>query len=185
MRQQWRPALKANAKGNGMDEDGEGPNIKYRKIEYSLPHFMPSLPPTLLSLCPHSHASCLPWLVVVLPLVIRPLRFLSCHHLPSGGTSTCPLLLKPLPLIIPPFFSGALAPCLLLSHRCFLSACTSASHCTATSHCAPLASLVRLVVALTLILPMPLLRRRLKLSSCQCLFLRPSRASCPLWLVVL
>ena len=34
---------------------------------------MPSLPPTLVSLCLHSHAFCLPQLVVVLPLVIHPL----------------------------------------------------------------------------------------------------------------
>ncbi len=31
--------MKANANGDGMDEDGEGPKIKYRKIKYSLPHF--------------------------------------------------------------------------------------------------------------------------------------------------
>jgi hypothetical protein len=34
---------------------------------------MPSLPPTLVSLCLHSHAFCLSQLVVVLPLVIHPL----------------------------------------------------------------------------------------------------------------
>ncbi len=39
--QQW-PALKANANSDGMDEDGEGPKIKYRKIKYLLLHFMPS-----------------------------------------------------------------------------------------------------------------------------------------------
>jgi hypothetical protein len=65
------PAFKANANGNGMDEDSEGPKIKSRKIQYLLLHFMPLLPPTLLSLCPCSHASYLPWLVAVLPLVLR------------------------------------------------------------------------------------------------------------------
>jgi hypothetical protein len=46
-----------NVYGNGMDEDGEGPRIKYRKIEYLLLNFMPLLPPTLPSLRPCSHAS--------------------------------------------------------------------------------------------------------------------------------
>jgi hypothetical protein len=32
----WRgaPTLKAYANGNGMDEDGEGPKTKHRKIKY-------------------------------------------------------------------------------------------------------------------------------------------------------
>ena len=63
--------LQANSTGDGMDEDGEGPKIKYRKIKYLLLHFMPSLPLTLPSLCPYSHASCLLRLAVALPLVLR------------------------------------------------------------------------------------------------------------------
>jgi hypothetical protein len=63
--------LKANTDGNGLDEDSEGQKIKYGKIKYLLLHFMPLLPPTLPSLHPHSHASLLPWLVVMLPLVLH------------------------------------------------------------------------------------------------------------------
>jgi hypothetical protein len=70
---------------------------------------MPLLPPTLPSLGPHSHASCLPWLVVVLPLVLHHLSFLSRYRLPSGGASTCPLLVPLPPLIVPLIFSGVVA----------------------------------------------------------------------------
>jgi hypothetical protein len=87
-----------------MDEDGEGPKIKHRKIKYQLLNFTPSLPQTLPSLCPHPHASCLPQLVVLLPLVL-------CH-LPPGGASICPPLGTPPPLVVPLFFSGALTSCL-------------------------------------------------------------------------
>jgi hypothetical protein len=68
---------------------------------------MPSSPPTLPSLHPHSFAFRLPRLVVMLPFVLHHLRFLSCHCLPSGGASTCPLLVVSLPLVVPLFFSGA------------------------------------------------------------------------------
>jgi hypothetical protein len=73
---------------------------------------MPSWPPTLPSLRPPSDASYLPQLVVVLSLVLRRLSFSSHHRLPSGGTSTCPLLVTLLPLVAPLFFSCALASCL-------------------------------------------------------------------------
>ncbi len=99
--------MKANANGDGMDEDGEGPKIKYRKIKYSLPHFMQLLPPTLLSLCP-CH---LPWLVAMWPLVLHHLSFSSCPCLPSGSASTCPPLIALLPLVVSPFFFGALTSC--------------------------------------------------------------------------
>jgi hypothetical protein len=87
-----------------MDEDGEGPKIKHRKITYLLLNLTPLPPPTLPSLRPHSHASCLPQLVLALPLVL-------CR-LPSGGVSICPPLVAPPPLIVPLFFSGVLASCL-------------------------------------------------------------------------
>ncbi len=70
---------------------------------------MPSLPPPLLSFCHCSHASRLPKLVVLLPLVLRYLTFLSCHCLLSSGASTCPPLIALLPLVVPLFFSGAVA----------------------------------------------------------------------------
>jgi hypothetical protein len=167
-----------------MDEDGKGPKTKYRKIKHVLLNFTPSLPPTLPNLCPCSRASCLPQLVVVLPLVL-------CH-LPSGVTSICPPLIKPLPLIMPLFFSGALTShlpwlfgvsclvmppplvrlCLHLSLHCCLLLRPSCNSCPAGCHvashynnasCPP--------VPPTLIAPLPLLR--------------PSCASCPLWLVVM
>ncbi len=72
---------------------------------------MPSLPPTLLSLHPCSHASHLPWLVVVLPLVLHHLSFLSCHCLLYSGASTCLPLVAPLPLVMPLLFSSAVASC--------------------------------------------------------------------------
>ncbi len=72
---------------------------------------MPSLPLTLPSLYPCSHASCLPRLVVVLPLVLCRLSFSSRHHLLSGGASTCPPLVAPPPLILPLFFSGVVISC--------------------------------------------------------------------------
>ncbi len=68
---------------------------------------MPSLPPTLLGLHPQSHASHQPQLIVVLPLVLRCLSFLSCHYLPFGGASTCPLLVTPPSLIVSLFFSAS------------------------------------------------------------------------------
>ena len=76
---------------------------KYRKITYLLLNFTPLLHPTLPSLHPCSHASCLPQLVAVLPLVL--------HCLPLKGTSSCPPLIAPPPLVVPLFFSGALASC--------------------------------------------------------------------------
>jgi hypothetical protein len=104
-------SIKANADGNGMDEDVEGSKIKYRKIKYLLSYFMPSSPPTLPSLGPCSHASCLPQLVGMLPLVFRHLRLLLCHRILSDGASTCPPLIALLPLVVPLFFSGAAASC--------------------------------------------------------------------------
>jgi hypothetical protein len=115
-----------------MDEDDEGPKITCRKIKYLLLHFMPLLPTTLPSLCPHSHASCLPWLVVVLPLVLHRLSCSSCHHLPSVGTSTCPLLIVPMSLVVPLFFSGELASCPAQLFLCHLLSCHRlhlSSHC--------------------------------------------------------
>ncbi len=73
---------------------------------------MLSLPPTLKNLCPCSHASCLPRLAVVLPLVLCHLSFLLHHCLPSSSAPACPPLAVPLPLILPLFFSGAVASCL-------------------------------------------------------------------------
>ena len=120
------------------------------------------------------------------------LSFLSCLRLPSGGASTSPPLVASPPLIVPLFFSSALASCSpgcllchLLSCRRLPSACASASHCTAVSHCAPLVSLVWLVVALPLIMAMPPICWCLQLSLHCCLLLCPSCASCPLWLVVM
>ncbi len=127
------------------------------------------MPLTLPILHPCSHASCLPQLVAVLPLVLR------C--LPSDGASICPPLIALPPLIIPLFFSGALASrpprlfvvsplvtppppvglCLYLSlHRrlisrssciSFLAGCCMASHYVNTS-CPP--------APLTLVAPLPL-----------------------------
>ncbi len=109
---------------------------------------MPLSPPILPSLCPHSHASCLPRLVVVLPLVLRRLSFSSCHHLLSGGASTCPFLVAPPPLVMPLFFSGVLA-----SHP------------------------PRLFVVSPLIMPPPPVHLRLRLSLHCCLSLGPSHVS--------
>jgi hypothetical protein len=142
---------------------------------------MPSLPPTLLSLHPHSHASRLPWLVVLLPLVLCPLSFSSRHRLLFGGASTCSHLVMPPPLVVPLYFSGVLASRPLQLQ----STCASTSHCTAASHHAPLVSLIRLVVALPLIMPMPPIRRHFRLLSRHCLWLQPSHAYCSLWLVVM
>jgi hypothetical protein len=67
-------------------------------------NFTPSLPPLLPILHPHSHASCLPQLVVKLPLVLR-------RRLSSGATICPPLVTLP-PLVVPLFFSsGALPSC--------------------------------------------------------------------------
>ncbi len=72
---------------------------------------MPSSPPTLVSLCLHIHAFCLPQLVVVLPLVIHPLPlqllgtppppFQQCLHLSwLRCLLSCPSLsLVQLPLV--------------------------------------------------------------------------------------
>jgi hypothetical protein len=140
---------KANGNSHGMEEDGEGLKIKYRKVKYLLLNFTPSLPPTLPSLHPCSHASCLPQLVVMMPLVL-------CR-LPSGGASICPPLVAPPHLVVPLFFSGALASCLpwlfvlsplmtlplpvrlclrLSLHR-HLSLCPSCISCPAGCHVAP------------------------------------------------
>jgi hypothetical protein len=140
--------LKANGNGDGMDEDGESLKIKYRERKYLLLKFTPSSPLTLPSLHPCSHASCLPQLVVMLPLVL-------CH-LPSGGASICPPLVAPPHLVVPLFFSGALTVhlprlflvsslvtlpppirlCLRLSsHRCLLL-CPSCIFCLAGSRVA-------------------------------------------------
>jgi hypothetical protein len=152
---------------------------------------MPLLPLTLPSLRPHSHASRLPWLDIVLPLVLCHLSFSSCHCLLSGGTSTCPTLIASPPLVCPssslvclPLVSSSSLSCCLLSCHRIQSACASAFHCPVTSHRAPLMPLVWLVVALPLIMPMPPVRRCLQLLSRHCLLLHPSCVSCPLWLVV-
>ncbi len=168
------------------------PNMKYRKIKYLLVlHFMPLLPPTLPSLRPYSYASRLPRLVVMLPLVLRRLSLLSRHCLLSGGASTCPLLVVPPPLIMPLFFSSALASCpprlfvvsllvlplppvclhLCLSLHCRLLWCPSCVSCLASCHVASHHAHASL-------------HRCLQLSSHRCLWLRPSCASRPLWLVV-
>jgi hypothetical protein len=145
---------------------------------------MPSSPPTLPSFCLYSYASCLPRLVVVLPLVLHHLCFLSRHCLPSGSASTCPLLVALPPLIVPLFFSGMLASCppwlcvvsslvtllpsvclrlhLSLHHR--LSSRPSHVSCV---------SLVQLVVVLPLITPTPPVCWRLQLLWCHCLWCAP------------
>ncbi len=165
--------MKASGDKDGMGEDDEGPKINYRKIKYLLLHFMPLSPPTLLSLCLHSHASCLTLLVAVFPLVLCCLSFLTCHCLPSGGTSTCPLLVAPPPLVVLLFFSGALASCpprlfVLSSLITPLPPVRLRLHLS-LHHCrAPLVSLVQLVVPSPLITLMPPVHRRLQLLSCHC-----------------
>jgi hypothetical protein len=111
---------------------------------------MPSLPPTLPSLRPCSHASCLPQLVVVLPLVLCCLSFLSCHRLPSGSASTCPSLVVLPHLVMPIFFTGVLA-----SHQ------------------------PKLFVMSPLVMPLPLICLHLHLTLHRHLSLRPSCVSCP------
>ncbi len=148
---------------------------------------MPSSPPTSAESPSLSHASCLPRLVVVLlPLVLHRLCFLSCHSLPFGGASTCLLLVMPPPLVVPLFFSGALPSCppqlLVMSplvmppplvrlhlsfslHHCFSScpSCVScpAGCCVASHH----ADASHLMVPLALIAPLPLVVPLLCLSS--------------------
>jgi hypothetical protein len=142
-------------------------------------HFMPSSPPTLPSLCPHSHTSCLPQLAVVLPLVLRCLSFLSCHRLPSNGISTYPPLAMPPPLPVPPLFFLVQSPlvcpgcllCHLSSRQRLLFACA-----TGSSHCTLLMTFVLLVVASPLIAPPNLVALLLLLC--------PSCATHLLWLVV-
>jgi hypothetical protein len=173
-----------------MDEDGEGPKIKCRKIKCLLQHFMPSLPPTLPRLHSHSHASCQPQLVVVLPLFLCRLSFLSCHCLPFGGASISPYLIVPPPLVVPLFFSGALAshppwlfrvsPLVMPPSPIYLRLRLS-SHCHLSLHPSCVSCLA--VAVLPFILPMPPFSQRLQLSSRRCLWLCPSHASCPLWLV--
>jgi hypothetical protein len=111
---------------------------------------MPSLPQTLPSLRPHSHASCLPHLVVMLPLVLCRFSFSSCHRLPFGGASTCPLLVVLLLPVVPLFFSGVLA-----------------------------SRPPRLFVVSPLMMPFPPICLYLRLSLHCCLSLRPSCVSCP------
>jgi hypothetical protein len=111
------------------------------------------LPLTLPSLCSCSHASCLPQLVVVLPLVLRRLGFSSPHRLLSGGASICPPLILPPPLVVPLFFSGALA-----------------------------SRPPRQFVVFPLVTPLPPVSLRLCLSSHCCLSLCPSHISCLHWL---
>jgi hypothetical protein len=108
-------------------------------------NFMPSLPPTLPSHFPCSHTSCLPWLAVMLPLVLRCLSFLSLYRLLSSGASTCPPLVVLSPLVLPLFFSGVVATCL-----------------------------PRLAVMSPLVMPPPSIRLHLHLSShCHCTPLMP------------
>jgi hypothetical protein len=158
-----------------------GPKTRYRKIKYLLLNFMPLLPSTLPSLRPCSHASRLPRLGVMLPLVLRRVSFSSSHHLPFGGTFTCPPLIVLPPLFVPLFFSCAVAshppqlfvvsplvmPPLpicqrlhLSLHRCFslhpfcafcLAGCHVASHHVAAS--CPLAP-PALVASLPLVAPL-------------------------------
>ncbi len=180
---QWWPASKANGISDGMDEDGEGQKIKYRKITYLLLNFTQLLPLTLPSLRPCFHASCLPWLVVVLSLVL-------CR-LPSGGATIFPPLIAPPPLVMPLFFSGALPSCLpwlfvmsplinlpppirlrlhLSLHRglSLRPSCISCpADCCIASH---YANAFCLLATLTLIMPLPLVV--------------PLLVSFPLWLVV-
>jgi hypothetical protein len=107
------------------------------------------------------------------------LRHLSSrhHHLPLPAP---PLLIVLPPLIAPLscLFFGWLS-CNLLSRRCLPSAWASAFHCTAASHCTPLAPHVRLIVALTLVTPLPSDHLHLRLSSHRRLSLHPSCASFP------
>jgi hypothetical protein len=112
-------------------------------------HFMPSSPPILPSICPCSHASCLPHLAVVLPHVLRCLSFLSRHCLLPSGTSICPPLVALLPLFLPLIFAGVIASCLPW-----------------------------LVVVSPLITPLPSVCMRLCLSSHRRLSLCPSHAIC-------
>jgi hypothetical protein len=111
---------------------------------------MPSLPLTLLSFHPCSHASCLPQLVVMLPVILRCLSFLSRNCLLSGGASTCPPLVAPPPLFIAP---------LLLWCTCLLSALAIGP---VTSPQLP-----------------PPICLHLRLSLHHCLSSCPSHASCP------
>jgi hypothetical protein len=130
---------------------------------------MPSLPPTLPSLCPCSHASCLTWLVAMLPLVLGCLSFLPRHCLLFGGASTYPPLFVPLPLVVPLFFSGALtshlprlfvvSPLITLPppvclHLCFSLHCRL-SFCPSHASC-PAGCCVASHHAVASCLPMPL-----------------------------
>ncbi len=104
---------------------------------------MSSSPPTLPSLRPRSHASCLPWLAVLLPLVLCPLLLMPrppiwqrlhlstshctaascCAPLSSGaGASRPPWLFVLSPLVMPP---PPVRLCLHFSLHPHLSLCLS------------------------------------------------------------
>ena len=110
-------------------------------------YFTPSLPPTLPSHQSRSHATRLPRLVVVLPLVLCRLSFVSRHPPPSVRAS---VFITPLHLWCGRL-SSALAACHVISYHAFASHRTAASHypissasclagCHVVSHHAPLVS---------------------------------------------
>jgi hypothetical protein len=135
---------------------------------------MPPLPPVhlhlhlsvhcCLSLCPPP-ASC----PAGCCLTSRHATATSCPPVP-------PPLSAPLPLTMPLscLLSGWLSRH-LLSHHCFPSACSSASHCTTASHCNPFAHLVWLIVVLPLVTRPPPVCQCLGLSLYHQLLLHPSR----------
>jgi hypothetical protein len=172
--------------------------LRYRKIKYLLVHFfaifLPSLSPTLPSHGSCSHAACLPRLVVVLPLFLCRLCFLTCHHFPSISTS---IFCHATPSLCDPLISGVVASCLprllvmsplaTLRHsmHCYFSSHPSSASCLDGchfgSHQAPLVPLVQLVVASPLIMSTP---QCLHLQSCHHLLINLSWVCHLLWLVV-
>jgi hypothetical protein len=143
-----------------MDEDGEGPIIKYRKINYSffischcclqlcqvsVLALRPLVRPSWLSCCLWSSAaSAFCYATNSCPVAPPPVHLLLCHRLLLCPSSS----LVRLPLVRP----GCLL-CHLLSCRRLPATCASISHCTTTSHCAPLMPFFWLVAVSPLITP--------------------------------
>jgi hypothetical protein len=140
-----------------MDEDGEDPKIKYRKIKYLLLNLSPLSPLTLLSLRPCSHASCLPQLVCrtaascCAPLLLWCTCLLSapavCSVISRDAAASRPPvpppLITPPPLIVPlSYLLSAWLSRSLSLRQCLLSAGASDSCCTTASSCAPLVPLL-------------------------------------------